>query len=132
MEINRCSYLVTFIALVMLNAGFTSCSSGDNNETTSNPLVGMWRAENTSEHEYWELTFNSDFTWKYKEYDIDGGKVKHEGMGTYDVQVIHVAESITDGYITSYSIEDTVRQYFTITNGNRLDLGDGYIYYKIK
>lgn len=132
MEINRYSYLVTFIVLVMLNAGFTACSSSDNNETTTNPLVGMWRAENTSEHEYWEWTFNSDFTLKYKDYDIDGGKVNQDEMGTYDVQVIHVAESITDGYITMYSIEGTRRTYFSITNGNRLDLGDGYIYYKIK
>ena len=66
---------------------FTACSS-DDDESSSNPLVGTWRAEVTSKGQlrYWDLTFTSDYKFSYIDTYVESGKIGDEDYGTYTVK----------------------------------------------
>ena len=117
---------------VLLSVGFSSCSKSDddNGGSSSNPLVGTWRAE-VHEHDgnqYWEFTFNANFSWSYVDYKVDGNKPSNpEDSGTYTIK------DNTTVILTSNN-GDVYSSRFTITDGNKLVFLDfeRLTYYKIK
>ena len=123
---------LTFGLLVSVFA-FTACGSDDddNNDSSSNPLVGTWRAEveEKGEVQYWEMTFNANYTFSYKEYNKDDNSIIHDsGNGKYEL-VSSNSVKIT------YADGEVVTSRFKITDGNKfefLDADHGIIYYKIK
>ena len=125
-KINYFCLLFCVLVSVVL---FSSCSK-DDDESSSNPLVGTWRAEveEKGEQQYWDITFNSDFTLSTIEYNKEDKKVHSSESGTYrylDETTIILTRS--DG--------KEVTRRFKITDGNKLEFLDfdhGIIYYKIK
>lgn len=128
-----------FISMLSLTLGllvsvfaFTACGSDDDeNESPSNPLVGTWRAEveEKGEAQYWELTFNANYTCSYKEYNKDDTSIVHEsGSGRYELPSSNTIKVIWgDG--------ETLTTRYKITDGNKfefLDADHGIIYYKVK
>lgn len=117
---------------VLLSVSFSSCSKSDddNGGSSSNPLVGTWRAE-AEEHDgnqYWEFTFNANFSWSYVDYKVDGNKPSNpEDSGTYTIK------DNTTVILTSNN-GDVYSSRFTITDGNKLVFLDfeRLTYYKIK
>lgn len=116
---------------VLLSVSFSSCSKSDddNGGSSSNPLVGTWRAE-AEEHDvnhYWEITFNANFTWSMVDYRKDKEKPSNpDNSGTYVIKDNTITITDSKGYV------DTSR--FTITDGNKLVFLDfeRLTYYKIK
>jgi hypothetical protein len=103
---------------------------GDDGGNTGNPLVGTWRAEKKEKGilQYWEMTFNADFSWSAMEYNKEDKKIHDSDSGTYkfmdDTTII-----LTNSEGNVYS------RRFKITDGNKfefLDHDHGIIYYKIK
>jgi hypothetical protein len=108
----------------------TSCSKDDDGGSSSNPLVGTWRAEVEEKGvlQYWEFTFNADFSWSVMEYNKEDKKIHDSDSGTYkfmdDTTII-----LTNSEGNVYS------RRFKITDGNKfefLDYDHGIIYYKVK
>lgn len=126
----RFSILSLLMGLFVCVSLFSSCSKDDEGDSSSNPLVGTWRAEveEKGEIQYWEMTFNADFSWEAMEYNKDDKKIHRYTSGTYkfmDETTLLVTSS--DGDVES------VR--FKITDGNKfefLDHDHGIIYYKVK
>ena len=125
------SFLSLLLGLFVCMSVLTSCSkSDDDGGSSSNPLVGTWRAEvvEKGEQQYWEMTFNADFSWSAMEYNKEDKKVHSSESGTYrylDETTIILTRS--DG--------KEVTRRFKITDGNKLEFLDfdhGIIYYKIK
>ena len=119
---------------VFMSVCISSCSKSDDNSdgggsSTSNPLVGTWRAE-VNEHDgnqYWEFTFNANFSWSYVDYKVDGNKPSNpEDSGTYTIK------DNTTVILTSNN-GDVHSSRFTITDGNKLVFLDfeRFTYYKI-
>jgi hypothetical protein len=107
----------------------TSCSK-DDDESSSNPLVGTWRAEveEKGEQQYWEMTFNANFSWSTIEYNIEDKHVHRIDGGTYKFM-----DDTTILFINSEG--ETLITRFKITDRNKLEFLDddiGIIYYKIK
>lgn len=85
-----------FISVLSLTLGlfvsmfaFTACGSDDdNNETSSNPIVGTWWVENTSKGyiKYTEITYNADLTCTWREYEQDRTTLKRSDTGKYKVE----------------------------------------------
>ena len=125
-------FLRVALLIVLLCVGFSSCSKSDddNGGSSSNPLVGTWRAE-VHEHDvnhYWEITFNANFSWSYVDYKVDGNKPSNpEDSGTYTIK------DNTTVILTSNN-GDVYSSRFTITDGNKLVFSEGerVTYYKIK
>ena len=123
-------FLSLMIGLFTCVSVFTSCSKDDDGDSSSNPLVGTWRAEveEKGEQQYWDITFNADFTLSTMEYNKEDKKVHSSESGTYrflDDTTIVVTSS--DG--------DVATRRFKITDGNKLeflDINHGIIYNKIK
>ena len=117
---------------VLLSVGFSSCSKSDddNGGSSSNPLVGTWRAE-VHEHDvnhYWEITFNANFSWSSVDYRKDKEKPSiPDESGTYAIK------DNTTVILTSNN-GDVHSSRFTITDGNKLVFLDfeRLTYYKIK
>ena len=127
----RFSFLSLLLGLFVCMSVLTSCSkSDDDGGSSSNPLVGTWRAEVEEKGviQYWEITFNANFTFTTLEYNKEDKKVHDSESGTYrflDDTTIVVTSS--DG--------DVATRRFKITDGNKLEFLDfdhGIIYYKIK
>jgi hypothetical protein len=127
----KLSILSLLFGLFVCVTVFCSCSKDDDNgSSASNPLVGTWRAEveEKGEQQYWDITFNSDFTLSTMEYNKEDNKVHSSESGTYrylDETTIILTRS--DG--------KEVTRRFKITDGNKLEFLDfdhGIIYYKIK
>ena len=125
----RFSFLSLLLGLFVCMSVLTSCSK-DDDESSSNPLVGTWRAEveEKGEQQYWEMTFNANFSWSYMEYNKEDKKIHESDSGTYkfmdDTTII-----LTNSEGNVYS------RRFKITDGNKfefLDFDHGIIYYKIK
>lgn len=120
------------IGLFVCVTVFSACSKDDDNNDPSNPLVGTWRAEveEKGELQYWEVTFNKNFTWSTIEYNKYDSSIIHRiATGTYEI--------IAENYIRTISdVEHEVwTSEFKITDGNKLILsaeGEGLIWYKIK
>ena len=127
----RFSFLSLLMGLFVCMLVLTSCSkSDDDGGSSSNPLVGTWRAEvvEKGEQQYWEMTFNADFSWSAMEYNKEDKKIHDSDSGTYkfmdDTTII-----LTNSEGNVYS------RRFKITDGNKfefLDHDHGIIYYKIK
>lgn len=126
------SILSLTIGLLVSVATFTACSSSDDEKgsTSSNPLVGTWRAEveEKGELQYWEFTFNANFSWSSIEYNKEDKKIHATNSGTYKfIDDTTILLTNSDGEV--YSVR------FKITDGNKfefLDYDHGIIYYKIK
>lgn len=126
------SVLSLILGLLVSVCAFTACGSDDdNNDSSSNPLVGTWRAEveEKGELQYWEMTFNANNTFTYREYNKDDNTIIHDsGSGKYEL-VSSNSVKIT------YADGEVVTSRFKITDGNKfefLDADHGIIYYKIK
>ena len=125
----KINYFCLLFGVLVSVVLFSSCSK-DDDESSSNPLVGTWRAEveEKGEQQYWDITFNSDFTLSTIEYNKEDKKVHSSESGTYrylDETTIILTRS--DG--------KEVTRRFKITDGNKLEFLDfdhGIIYYKIK
>ena len=123
----RFSFLSLLLGLFVCMPVLTSCSkSDDDGGSSSNPLVGTWRAEVMSKGklQYWDLTFTSDYKFACKETYADTGEVRDERTGTYSVDK-NVVTINADGFGTSA---------FQI-NGNELTFSEwdhGKVYKKIK
>lgn len=125
----KINYFCLLFGILVSVVLFSSCSK-DDDESSSNPLVGTWRAEveEKGEQQYWDITFNSDFTLSTMEYNKEDKKVHSSESGTYrylDETTIILTRS--DG--------KEVTRRFKITDGNKLEFLDfdhGIIYYKIK
>lgn len=123
----RFSFLSLLLGLFVCMSVLTSCSkSDDDGGSSSNPLVGTWRAEVMSKGklQYWDLTFTSDYKFACKETYADTGEVRDERTGTYSVDK-NVVTINADGFGTSA---------FQI-NGNELTFSEwdhGKVYKKIK
>ena len=117
---------------VLLSVGFSSCSKSDddNGGSSSNPLVGTWRAE-VHEHDvnhYWEITFNANFSWSSVDYRKDKEKPSiPDESGTYAIK-----DNTTLILTNSQGEVSSIK--FTITDGNKLEFSEGerVTYYKIK
>ena len=127
----RFSFLSLLLGLFVCMSVLTSCSkSDDDGGSSSNPLVGTWRAEVEDKGviQYWDITFNADFTLSTMEYNKEDKKVHSSESGTYrylDETTIILTRS--DG--------KEVTRRFKITDGNKLEFLDfdhGIIYNKIK
>ena len=127
---SKLTILSLMLGVFVSAAFFSSCSKDDSSNDPSNPLVGTWRAEveEKGEQQYWDITFNSDFTLSTMEYNKEDKKVHSSESGTYrylDETTIILTRS--DG--------KEVTRRFKITDGNKLEFLDfdhGIIYYKIK
>jgi major membrane immunogen (membrane-anchored lipoprotein) len=125
----KINYFCLLFGVLVSVVLFSSCSK-DDDESSSNPLVGTWRAEveEKGEQQYWDITFNADFTLSTMEYNKEDKKVHSSESGTYrylDETTIILTRS--DG--------KEVTRRFKITDGNKLEFLDfdhGIIYYKIK
>ena len=126
----RFSILSLLIGLFVCVSLISSCSKDDDGGSSSNPLVGTWRAEVEEKGliQCWDITFNADFTLSTLEYNKEDKKVHFSESGTYkflDDTTIVVTSS--DG--------DVATRRFKITDGNKLEFLDfdhGIIYYKVK
>lgn len=126
------SILSLTLGLVVSTLAFTACGSDDdnNNGSSSNPLVGTWRAEITEKGvlQYWEMTFNADFSWSAMEYNKEDKEIHESDSGTYKFM-----DDTT--IILTNSKGDVYSRRFKITDGNKFEFLDGdhgIIYYKIK
>ena len=125
----KINYFCLLFGVLVSVVLFSSCSK-DDDESSSNPLVGTWRAEveEKGEQQYWDITFNADFTLSTMEYNKEDKKVHSSESGTYrylDETTIILTRS--DG--------KEVTRRFKITDGNKLEFLDfdhGIIYYKVK
>ena len=126
----RLSFLSLLIGLFVCMSVLTSCSkSDDDGGSSSNPLVGTWRAEvvEKGEQQYWEMTFNADFSWSAMEYNKEDKKIHNSDSGTYKFM-----DDTT--IILTNSKGEVYSRRFKITDGNKfefLDFDHGIIYYKI-
>ena len=128
----RFSFLSLLLGLFVCLSVLTSCSkSDDDGGSSSNPLVGTWRAEVEEKGvlQYWEMTFNADFTYSYMEYNKENKKIHRSGNGTYSFMddTTLILNNSTEG--------ETYSARFKITDGNKfefLDFDHGIIYYKVK
>ena len=123
------SIMSLMLGILVSVALFSSCSKDD--DSSSNPLVGTWRAEVEEKGviEYLEMTFNSNFTLSYIEYNKDDSSVIHSSeTGTYEIIDSNTFKAIrSDGKVAT--------RKFKITDGNKLEFTDrdhGIIYYNIK
>lgn len=123
-------FLSLMLGLLFSATVLTSCSKDDDGGSSSNPLVGTWRAEVEEKGvlQYWEFTFNADFSWSVMEYNKEDKKIHDSDSGTYkfmdDTTII-----LTNSEGNVYS------RRFKITDGNKfefLDYDHGIIYYKVK
>ena len=80
-------YLSLVLGIIAGLMFFTACSS-DDDESSSNPLVGTWRAEVMSKGQlrYWDLTFTSDYKFSYIDIYVESGKMGDEDYGTYTIK----------------------------------------------
>lgn len=132
------SILSLTLGLLVSTLAFTACGSDDDddNGSPSNPLVGTWRAEITEkgEQQYWDLTFNTDYTCSIIEHNKNDDYVHDLRVGTYEIISGNILKTKTDSEkYNEKGKTDTSR--FIITDGNKLEFLDydhGIIYYKIK
>lgn len=127
----RFSFLSLLLGLFVCMSVLTSCSkSDDDGGSSSNPLVGTWRAEIEEKgvQQYWDATFNADFSWSVLEYNKEDKKIHESESGTYKyMDEATIILTNTKGEVYS--------RRFKITDGNKLEFLDfdhGLIYYKIK
>ena len=75
--------------MLVSSFAFTACGSDDedNNDSSSNPLVGTWYTETIEkgEVEYTEITYNANFTCTWREYKSDRKTVVDTDEGSYKV-----------------------------------------------
>ena len=115
---------------------FVACSNDNDNEPSSNPLVGTWRAEieEKGEWQYWDETFNSDYTCSFLEHNKYDDYVHDLAVGTYEIINGNTLKTVTSSdYYNEKDVVSTSR--FKITDGDKLEYLDrnhGIIYYKIK
>ena len=111
-----------------------SCSKDDDDKNTpssSNPLIGTWRAEveEKGEWQYWEMTFDVNNNYSIKEYNKEDNTIIHRSEnGRYEIVG-------SNTLIITYSDGDTDTSKFIISDGNKLEFLDfdhDIIYYKIK
>ena len=124
-------FLSLMIGLFVCMSVLTSCSkSDDDGGSSSNPLVGTWRAEIEEKgvQQYWDVTFNADLSWSVLEYNKEDKKIHESESGTYKyMDEATIILTNTKGEVYS--------RRFKITDGNKLEFLDfdhGLIYYKIK
>lgn len=126
----RFSFLSLLLGLFVCMSVLTSCSKDDDGGSSSNPLVGTWRAEIEEKgvQQYWDVTFNADFSWSVLEYNKEDKKIHESESGTYKyMDETTIILTNTKGEVYSRRIK--------ITDGNKLEFLDfdhGLIYYKIK
>lgn len=107
------SFLSPLFGLFICASLFSACNSDDDNGS-SNPLVGTWwirYIEKGRYHSYAEQTFNADFTCSCAEYDEDKGmKLSSSDTGTYKVDgntlTIWWKENGYEPRTTQFSIKD--------------------------
>lgn len=125
--IKKLSILSLTLGLLVSAFAFTACGSDDNdnnNDTSSNPLVGTWRAEVKTKdgNENWDLTFTNDYKFASKSSYRDSGEVIEVETGTYTV--VNDIVTISGWGSSAFKI-----------NGNELTFSEwdhGKIYKKIK
>lgn len=84
----RISILSLLMGLFVCVSVFTSCSKDNDNESSSNSLVGTWYTESESKGylRYEEMTYNSDGTCTYRRYKSDQTTISDADSGTYKVE----------------------------------------------
>ena len=127
------SFLSLLFSLFVCVTAFSACGGDDDNKKespASNPLVGTWRAEvvEKGEQQYWDLTFNADFSWSVLEYNKEDKTIIHNSDGgTY--------KFMDDTTIILTNSKGKVESNrFTITDGKKLQFLDhdrGKTFYKI-
>ena len=122
----KLSILSLLFGLFVCATVFSACGGDDdNNKSSSNPLVGTWRAEVISKDvlRYWDLTFTSDYKFTAKDTYAETGEVKETTTGTYSVE---------NGFVT-INAKGFGTSAFQI-NGNELTFAEwdhGKVYKKI-
>lgn len=132
------SSVLSIISVLVVSFTFSACGSddNDNNDSVSNPLVGTWRAEikEKGEVQFWDLTFNANYTCSYLEHNKFNDKVHDLRVGTYEIISGNILRTTMDSdYYHEKGKTATTR--FVITDGNKLEFLDydhGIIYYKIE
>ena len=126
------SFLSLLFGLFVCVTLFSACGGDDDKKESpaSNPLVGTWRAEvvEKGEQQYWDLTFNADFSWSVLEYNKEDKTIIHNSDGgTY--------KFMDDTTIILTNSKGKVESNrFTITDGKKLQFLDhdrGKTFYKI-
>ena len=128
----KLSILSLLFGLFVCVTLFSACGGDDDKKESpaSNPLVGTWRAEvvEKGEQQYWDLTFNADFSWSVLEYNKEDKTIIHNSDGgTY--------KFMDDTTIILTNSKGKVESNrFTITDGKKLQFLDhdrGKTFYKI-
>ena len=129
----KLSILSLLFGLFVCVTLFSACGGDDDDKKespASNPLVGTWRAEvvEKGEQQYWDLTFNADFSWSVLEYNKEDKTIIHNSDGgTY--------KFMDDTTIILTNSKGKVESNrFTITDGKKLQFLDhdrGKTFYKI-
>ena len=120
------SFLSLLFGLFVCVTVFSACGGDDDNGgSSSNPLVGTWRAEvmTKGKLQYWDLTFTSDYKFTAKDTYAETGEVKETTTGTYSVE---------NGFVT-INAKGFGTSAFQI-NGNELTFAEwdhGKVYKKI-
>lgn len=132
------SILSLLFGLFLCVTVFSACSKDSDNNDPSNPLVGTWRAEVESkgEWQYWDITFNADFTYSTIQYNKDDSSdINWKQTGTYEIIEGNIIRTVSDSEYNHHPKGEVWTSEFKITDGNKLEFlakHNGVIYYKIK
>lgn len=83
------SRMAIFMAAFMSIATFVACSNDDDN-ASSNPLVGTWYTGDKDAGDYTEITFRAGLTCSLKEYDLKGEVFEDNGRYEVDEDLLMV------------------------------------------
>lgn len=75
------SIISLILGMFVSIALFSSCSK-DDDDSSSNPIVGTWYTE---VYGYEEITYNADGTCTYRDYKSDKKTVSYSDSGTYSI-----------------------------------------------
>lgn len=81
-------FFMSLLLGLCVSVAFTACGSDDDDDASSNPLVGTWCTENVTKGKlvYTEITYNKDLTCTWREYRSGRTTVSDSDTGTYKVE----------------------------------------------
>lgn len=115
----RISILSLLMGLFVCVSVFTSCSKDDDNDSSSNPIVGTWYTESEPKGylQYEEITYNSDGTCTYRRYKSDKTTISDTDSGTYKVEGNKLTTVWADGEIFTTTFSISGNKMTTSENG---------------